>query len=105
MDLGDDRDASILGGADEGAPDADAAAQRQAEPVVHRLEAPTREAAEALAAIVRNYGYEIEVAGSSVTASRYEAAQDDELLADARELLRELAAEHGGSYEGSAPDR
>lgn len=98
MDLRDDRDVSITG--EESAELAGEPSAR-AEPIVHRLATPAPEAAEALAAILRNHGYEVDVQGTAVAATRYEAADDEERRVEAIELLRELAAEHGGSYEGS----
>jgi hypothetical protein len=106
----DDRDVSILGqGEDETGGSAGEVAEATA---VHRLLAANGEAAEALAAILRNYGFDASVRGPEETAAeradswRVEARMTTagrEDAAEADRVLRELAAEHGAEYEGPRP--
>ena len=108
----DDSDVDLLGGDDAEALDRAraAGAEGQRRRIVHRLRAPNAEAADALAAIARNYGYETQIRAPEATASeradawrvdaRKEVVLDERHVAEARTLIAELAAEHGAEYDG-----
>jgi hypothetical protein len=108
----DDSDVDILTGDDAEALERARAAGTAGQPrrIVHRLRAPNAEAADALAAIARNYGYETEIRAPEATASeradewrveaRKEVVLDEQHVSEARTLIAELAAEHGADYDG-----
>jgi hypothetical protein len=109
---GDEDDVSILGEDDAAALERVRAAGPPDQPqrVVHRLRVPTAEAAEALAAIVRNTGHDAAVeapdgdGGGETLPWRVVATGqvvlDEQRVANLRTLFEELAAEHGGEYDG-----
>ena len=76
--------------------------------VTHRLAVPTREAADALAAIVLNERHDADVRGPTEDSVRpwlvlatSQAEVSDDIAAVAQRRFEELAAEHGGRYEGA----
>jgi membrane protein DedA with SNARE-associated domain len=110
-DLLGDEDVSVLGSGEPGTadvPEPDAGPRT----VVHRVLAPNGEAAEAIAAILRNHGYDTDVREPDARAAeeadawridaRKEQAGDVDAVGD-RALVAELAAEHGAEYEGAQP--
>jgi hypothetical protein len=103
----DDRDVGIPG-SDDAEPARAPAQDATPQLFLHRLRAPAAGAADALAAILRNYGYETEVQasldpGSWLVNARKEMPADEAHLAEADALFRELAAEHGAEYDGRQP--
>jgi membrane protein DedA with SNARE-associated domain len=107
-----DEDVNVLGSGERvGDGRADALALRQT--VVHRLLAPNGEAADALAGILRNHGFDVDVrapeqrAAEQPDAWRVEARKqtlvDDLGASEQQALVEELTAEHGGEYDGWQP--
>lgn len=80
----------------------------QSREVNHYLYVPTREAADALAAIVLNEGHEASVRESAggdeskpwLVVATSHTVVDPEGVAAARRVFTELASEYGGEYDG-----